>query len=81
MHADIAERPIASRGNDFGSRSNDSLAPLADHPLGFPASLALAGIGVTGVPSAVLTQSAPLGALVALATAGAILTASMMIGG
>ena len=41
----------------------------------------LAGIGVTGIPAAVLTHSAPLGALVALATAGGILTASVMIGG
>ncbi|MBH0120408.1 hypothetical protein I0Q12_13135 [Rhodococcus sp. CX] len=80
MHADIAGRPITSRGNDIET-PDGSPTRLADHPIGFSGSLALAGIGVTGIPAAVLTHSAPLGALVALATAGGILTASVMIGG
>ncbi|WP_420749717.1 hypothetical protein [Rhodococcus sp. O3] len=81
MHAEIAGRPITSRGNDVEARPDGSPTRLADHPIGFSGSLALAGIGVTGIPAAVLTHSAPLGALVALATAGCILTASVMIGG
>lgn len=81
MHADFAERPTCSRGNGFGARENRSPVRLTDHRFGFAGSLALAGFGVTGIPSAVLTQSAPLGALVALATGGCILTASVMIGG
>ncbi|MFZ2529686.1 MAG: hypothetical protein WAX14_18855 [Rhodococcus sp. (in: high G+C Gram-positive bacteria)] len=51
----------------------------AGHPFGFLGTLALVGVGATGIPSALLTQSAPLGILVALATAACIFMASMMI--
>lgn len=81
MHADITNQPAFSRHGNFGARPNGSPAPVTGHRFGFAGSLALAGIGVTGVPSAVLTQSATVGALVALITAGCILTASLMIGG